>query len=93
MRGRWGGGHSAEVHHPGDNPWANLKSISHSCYPILLAFVWELRSICPWVACRLADEAQVILVQAIAASGGGRQALSAAFVDKVQVPLTVNPEP
>jgi len=28
--------------HPGGNPWANLKSISHRCHPILLAFVWEL---------------------------------------------------
>ena len=30
------------VSHPGDNPWANLKSISHRCHPILVAFVWEL---------------------------------------------------
>jgi len=30
------------VVHPGDNPGANLKSISHICYPILVAFVWEL---------------------------------------------------
>ena len=30
-----------EAHHPGGNPGANLKSISH-CYPILVAFVWEL---------------------------------------------------
>ena len=28
--------------HPGDNPGANRKSISHICYPILVAFVWEL---------------------------------------------------
>ena len=27
--------------HPGDNPEANLKSISHRCHPILVAFVWE----------------------------------------------------
>jgi len=27
---------------PGGNPWANLKSISHRCHPILVAFVWEL---------------------------------------------------
>ena len=43
-------------------------------------------------ALRFADEAQVILVQANTASGGGRQALSAAFVDKVQVPLTADPK-
>jgi len=28
--------------HPGANPGANLKSISHRCHPILVAFVWEL---------------------------------------------------
>ena len=28
--------------HPGGNPGANLKSISHKCHPILVAFVWEL---------------------------------------------------
>ena len=28
--------------HPGDNPGANLKSISHRCHLILVAFVWEL---------------------------------------------------
>ena len=28
--------------HPGGNPWANLKSISHRCHPMLVAFVWEL---------------------------------------------------
>ena len=28
--------------HPGGNPGANLKSISHICHPILVAFVWEL---------------------------------------------------
>ena len=27
---------------PADNPGANLKSISHICHPILVAFVWEL---------------------------------------------------
>jgi len=27
---------------PGGNPGANLKSISHMCQPILVAFVWEL---------------------------------------------------
>jgi len=29
---------------PGQPPWRqpNLKSISHRCYPILVAFVWEL---------------------------------------------------
>jgi len=30
------------LHHPGGNPGANLKSISHRCHPILVAFVWEL---------------------------------------------------
>ena len=30
------------VDHPGGNPGANLKSISHMCHPILVAFVWEL---------------------------------------------------
>jgi len=29
-------------HHPGGNPWANLKSISHRCYLEEVAFVWEL---------------------------------------------------
>ena len=28
--------------HPGGNPGANLKSITHRCYLILVAFVWEL---------------------------------------------------
>jgi hypothetical protein len=28
--------------HPGGNPWANLKFISHRYHPILVAFVWEL---------------------------------------------------
>ena len=28
--------------HPGGNPGANRKSISHRCHPILVAFVWEL---------------------------------------------------
>jgi len=27
---------------PGGNPWANLKSTSHRCHPILVAFVWKL---------------------------------------------------
>ena len=27
--------------HPGGNPRANLKSISKSCHPILVAFVWD----------------------------------------------------
>ena len=30
------------VFHPGGNPGANLKSISHRCHPILVAYVWEL---------------------------------------------------
>ena len=28
--------------HPGGNPVANLKPISHRCHPILVDFVWEL---------------------------------------------------
>ena len=28
--------------HPGGNPGANLKSISHRCFLVELAFVWEL---------------------------------------------------
>ena len=32
----------AHTHHPGGNPWANLKSISNRCHPILVVFVWEL---------------------------------------------------
>jgi len=28
--------------HPGGNPGENLNSISHRCYPVLVAFVWEL---------------------------------------------------
>jgi len=28
--------------HPGGTPGANLKSISHTCHPNLMAFVWEL---------------------------------------------------
>ena len=28
--------------HPGGNPGANLKSTSHRCHPILVAFVWQL---------------------------------------------------
>jgi len=28
--------------HPGGNPGANLKSISHRCYLFEVAFVWEL---------------------------------------------------
>ena len=30
------------VRHPGGNPGTNLKSISHRCHPILVAFVWEV---------------------------------------------------
>jgi len=30
------------VCHPGGNPGAKLKSISHRCHPILVAVVWEL---------------------------------------------------
>jgi len=32
----------ASLLHPGGNPGANLKSISHRCHPILVAFLWEL---------------------------------------------------
>ena len=32
----------SRVSQPGGNPGANLKSISHTCHPILVAFVWEL---------------------------------------------------
>jgi len=37
-------GHFAEqsIHHPGGNPGANLKSISHRCYLFEAAFLWEL---------------------------------------------------
>ena len=28
--------------HPGGNPWENLESISHTCHPILVAFVLDL---------------------------------------------------
>jgi len=31
----------ATVRHPGGNPLTNLKSISHRCLPILVAFVWK----------------------------------------------------
>ena len=34
--------HDGEEHHPGGNSGANLKSISHRCRPILVAFVLEL---------------------------------------------------
>ena len=30
------------LHHPGGNPGANLKSISHRCHLFEAAFVWEL---------------------------------------------------
>ena len=33
---------SASAPHPGGNPGANLKSISHRCYLFEVAFVWEL---------------------------------------------------
>ena len=33
---------SSLVTYPGGNLGANLKSISHRCRPILVAFVWEL---------------------------------------------------
>ena len=32
----------ALANHPGGNPGANLKSISHRWHPILVASVWEL---------------------------------------------------
>ena len=31
-----------EAYHPEGNPGANLKSISHRCHLILVAFVWGL---------------------------------------------------
>ena len=34
--------HFQEGLHPGGNPEANLKSISHRCHPILVAFVRDL---------------------------------------------------
>ena len=34
--------HSSAEGHPGGNPGANLKSMSHRCHPILVALVWEL---------------------------------------------------
>ena len=39
--------------HPGGNLVANLKSISHRCHPILVAFVWELtkETICLPLGC------------------------------------------
>ena len=37
------------VNHPGGEPGANLKSISHRCHPILVVFT----SICPWIASRV----------------------------------------
>jgi hypothetical protein len=36
--------HLSSPIHPGGNPWANQTSISHRCYPIQVAFVWELSS-------------------------------------------------
>ena len=30
------------LRHPGGNPGANLKPISHRCYRFEVAFVWEL---------------------------------------------------
>jgi len=39
---RWLDVEKALPHHPGGNPGANLKSISHRCHPILVVFVWEL---------------------------------------------------
>ena len=39
VKGTSGGGYGF---HPGGNPEANLKSVSHRCHPILVAFVWEL---------------------------------------------------
>ena len=48
--------HFNVVHHPGGNPGANLKSISHRYYPREVAYEWELTqesSICPWVASRV----------------------------------------
>ena len=30
------------IDHPGGNPGAHLKSISHRCHPILVAFAWDM---------------------------------------------------
>ena len=35
-------GGSRATLHPGGNPGANLKPISHRCHPMLVTFVWEL---------------------------------------------------
>ena len=35
-------GSNQDLNHPGGNPGANLKSISHRCYPFRVAFTWEL---------------------------------------------------
>ena len=37
-----GFGRPRQPSHPGGNPEANLKSISHRCHPILVVFVWVL---------------------------------------------------
>ena len=48
--------------HPGGNPGANLKPITHRCHPILVAFLWELTKettyICPWVDSRAVSDTQ-----------------------------------
>jgi hypothetical protein len=47
------------VHHPGGNPGANLKSISHRYYLREVGFEGELTkepSTCPWVASRVVFE-------------------------------------
>jgi hypothetical protein len=40
-RGSWKGD-TRELIHPGGNPGANVKSISHRCYLREVAFEWEL---------------------------------------------------
>jgi len=59
-RGMWAGEENGQAHtrHPGGNPGANLKSISHRYYVFEVAFVWELTKeiidlhlgCCTWVA-------------------------------------------
>ena len=54
--------------HPGGNPGANLKSISHRCHPFLVAFVWKLTkktSICPWVVSRVDQQSDVNFIEVL----------------------------
>ena len=50
--------------HPGGNPGANIKSISHRCHLFEVAFDWELTkklSFCPWVASRAGIEEPLLI--------------------------------